>query len=95
MKDILIKFLKEKIDFYKLNPYTMLIQKTNESDPVFFENGSFGSSEFFQGEIIFALDDNKTGNIRIIGEIGDGKNIKINHNVIIDRNGKVISEGLY
>lgn len=95
MKDMLIKILKEKIDHYKLSTYKILLQKTNESDPVFFNNGNFGSSEFFQGEIIFALDDNKTGNIRIIGEIGDGKNIKINHNVIIDRNGKVVFEGLY
>jgi hypothetical protein len=95
MKDILIKILKQKIDAYKSESYIILLQKSNESELVFFENGNFGASDFFQGEIIFTLDDIKTGNIRIIGEIENGKNIRIKYNVIIDRDGKVISEALY
>jgi hypothetical protein len=94
MKDTLIEVLKQKIEAYKSTPYLTLLQKTNESEPVFFENGNFESPEFFQGEIVFAIDDKKTGNIRIIGEISDGKNIKLNHDVIIDRDGYVISEWL-
>lgn len=94
MKDTLIEVLKQKIEAYKSTPYLTLLQKTNESEPVFFENDNFGSPEFFQGEIVFAIDDKKMGDIRIIGEISDGKKIKLSYNVIIDRDGYVISEGL-
>jgi hypothetical protein len=85
MKYTLTEILKQKIEVYKSTPYLTLLQKTNESEPVFFENGDFGSPEFFQGEIVFTIDDKKTGNIRLIGEISNGKDIKIVQNIIIDR----------
>ena len=95
MKDRLMKVLKQEIEAYKSESYASLLQKTKESEPVSFTNDDFGDSEFFQGEIIFAIDDKKTGDIRIIGEIDDGKKFKVNINVVINRDGKVVFEELY
>ncbi len=92
-ENTLLSILKEKINIYKTLPYFSLIEKTKETKPVVFENGIFGNPDFSQGEIIFAIDDKKTGDIRIIGEIDDGGKNKIYHNVIISQNGEVVSEG--
>lgn len=78
---------------YKSLSYSSLIEKTKDIEPIVFENGTFGSSDFYQGEILFVIDSKMTGNIRIIGDIDNGKKDRAYYNVIIAKNGKILSEG--
>jgi hypothetical protein len=93
MANNMLTVLKEKIKPYVTLPYSTLIDKTKESEPMYFQSGAEQGEAFYEGEIIFAFDDRKSGNIRIIGEIQDGMGRNYNYNVIIDHYGNIISEG--
>ena len=93
MNNALFLILKEKINTYKTLPYFSLIKKTRETEPMVFENGVFGWSDFYQGEIIFVIDNKITGDIRIMGDINDGEKDRVRYSVIISPDGEILSEG--
>ncbi len=72
--------------------YSAMLEKTKELQPICFENGTWGEVGFYQGEIMFVIDDRNNGNIRMIGSISSLRE-KFAHNMIFDFAGKVIAEG--
>ena len=90
LKNKLLSILKDRMSEYRTLSYLLLTEKIKENEVVTFESGVFGSSDFYQGEIIFAIDNETTGDIRIMGDIGDGKGNKARYDIILDKVGNEV-----
>ena len=89
LKNTLLSILKDRINEYRTFSYLLLTERIKKNEVVIFESG-VGSSDFYQGEIIFAIDNETTGDIRIMGDIGDGKGNKARYDIILDKVGNEV-----
>lgn len=92
-KEDLLFAIKSKLDEYRSMPYSDLVKKQKSSQPDTYENGAYGSDDFYQIEVDVVFDDHASENLRIIGLIDDGRNLKGTYSLIISHDGSILSEG--
>lgn len=92
-KDNALTIIKNKLHDYRLTPYSTLVKKQQQPQPDTYINGVIGSDDFYQIEIEVEYDDPASGNLRIIGFIDNGNDIKGSYSIILSPHGCVVSEG--
>lgn len=92
-KEELLSLAKEAVHrFWQDNPD--LRAKVEEAgQPLALEHGSWGDEGYYQMEIEAMYDDPDKRNVRVSAFIEGGNGVKGHHAIIVDAQGKLLSEG--
>ncbi|MBS3934905.1 MAG: hypothetical protein KGZ43_01925 [Sulfuritalea sp.] len=92
-KDELLTILRGKLEKYRSVPYSELIRMVGNQQPEADLHGEPTDQDFYQTEVEVVRDDARSGNLRVIGMIDNGKGLSGICDLIISPDGTLLSEG--